>query len=50
VTVDQARRQVAGELDEARAWWEAINADPRRRRQLEQLARRSRGRSIVSLE
>jgi len=50
VTVEKARRQVADELDEATEWWRAINADPRRRRQLEQAARQSRGRGVVSIE
>ncbi len=48
--VDEVRQQVAGELDEAQAWWEAVNTDPRRRRQLERIARRSGGRGIVSIE
>ncbi len=34
ITVEQARREVEAQFDQARAWWLAFEADPSRRRAL----------------
>ncbi len=46
ITVEQARREVEAQFDQARAWWLAFEADPSRRRTLVARARASRRRAI----
>jgi transposase len=44
ISVDQARREVATQLDEAMAWWRGFEADPERRRAVVRLAKRRRAK------
>lgn len=44
ISVDQARREVRAELEEAIRWWEEFEADPRRRKALVAQVRRQRAR------
>ena len=46
ITVEQARREVEAQFDQARAWWLAFEADPSRRRALVARARRREARAI----
>lgn len=42
ITVEQARREAAAQVDEALRWWRTFNGDPQRRQEMaEQVARRA---------
>jgi hypothetical protein len=46
ISIEQARRQLEADLDEARQWWLAFQSDPARRRKvIAKLRRRNRGTS-----
>jgi hypothetical protein len=48
IAVEEARTQVAADLDRAIQWWRSIESDPRRRRAIERRAHQRRRAEIAS--